>query len=387
MLQNQKCNSRGCRIILISIASFYFLHYATLGTMIPFAGYFFKERGFTGTEIGILLGILPMNRFLFTSLWTDIYTSSKSKTLFISLTLAVSTASLTMLLFFNSFIMTAVLLFSFSLLRVGVVPVIDNTAMNFGDKYGVSYGRLRLFGSIGFIFAVLFTGYLLDNSDMDSLLYVLFLCGMSSLIPLYFIDLKSWSPKTKQKTGDIFTKDFKLVVASLIVYMASFSFHGNFFNVKIDEAGLSQTQAGYMWSIGVTLEVIFMFSSALLFRHFSARNLTALSMGIAALRALMIALSNDFYILLAASSLHGFAFGTFHIGLLTYIRKIMTKDKQLKAQSLYSGLGFGMGFILGSIASGIIYDHMGVDSVFYVSSLLSLGAGAVILMATNDSKN
>jgi PPP family 3-phenylpropionic acid transporter len=377
---------RNRRKIFAGLTSFYFLHFATLGTVFPYTGFFLKSRHFSGTEIGILLALFPVVKFLATSRWTDIYTASPNKTLFVKTAVSGSALSVLPLFYFHGFAATAVCLTLFGLFRVGIIPVIDNAGMAYGEKTGTQYGHMRLFGSIGFICSSVVSGVMIDRFGPDSFIIMFTSLGLLCSIPVGLIKLSDWSVTSKNKITLLYDKNLVLITLMLIIYLSTNAFHSNFFNLKVDEIGAGQGAAGLMWSAGVLAEIVMMFLAGSILKKVNAKRLMIFSALMAVLRYWLTAEATSETVLFLANSLHGFTYGAFHVAVLTYFRRTLSPETQLKMQSIYSGLGFGLGSVIGSFLSGVVYDVGGTSFVF-ISAAAAAAVSLVPLIYVKSDKH
>lgn len=375
---------KGQRVTHAGLISFYFLHFATLGALVPYAGYFFKSGKFSGTEIGILLAIFPIVKFVVTSLWTATYEKAKAKTVFVSCAIALSSVSLLPMYFFDQFFIAALSLCSFAVFGVGTIPVIESASMKFSEVTGTPYGRMRLYGSLGFIVSALFVGYCVDNFGAGSFIFAFTVLGLLNVIPIAFIRLEEWT-RTKAKPGPLrFDFNTTAMTVMLVMFLSTSMFHSNFFNIRVSEAGGTQALAGYMWASGVLCEVVIFYFMDNLMRRFTAKQLMLGSIGLTVVRYSVTAFSTGLPILFVANLLHGVTYAGFHVAALSYFRRVLGADMQLKAQSLYSGLGFGLGSVLGSFLSGIFYDLSGSNGVFYTAALVCMFSIIPLMLMKSD---
>jgi PPP family 3-phenylpropionic acid transporter len=356
-------------MIRAGLITFYFLHFSTLGSMFPYAGYFFKSRNFSGTEIGILLAVFPVMKFLATSLWTEIYSRQTWKTSFVRLAAALSSLSLLPLFFLESFSAAFICLILFAFFRVGIIPVIENAA---------------LFGSIGFTISAVVSGFVIDRFGASAFIIQFTLLGLLCTVPVGMMRLEHWSKLHKKAKAILLDRNTVLMTIMLIAYLSSNAFHGNFFNIKVSEVGGSQTLAGYMWAAGVMCEVLLLYFTDSVLKTYSAKQVMLFSVFMSVIRYILTAFSPSLTILFIANMFHGFSYGSFHVAALTYFRRVFGADKQLKAQSIYSGLGFGLGSVGGSFISGVAYDLSGSTGVFAATAAVcAVSMVPLILMKTD----
>ncbi|GEM_PF-1466590 len=359
---------------------FYFMNFASLGVIMPYLALFFKENGFSGVQIGIVLALVPLCKFIFTSKWTKLFGASSKPHFFAASSVLLANIALYFLVLFPTFFTAAIIVLVFSALRVGLLPAVDHCSMEFFTKSGIEYGKMRMFGSIGFIASTVVMGKIVDIWGVDSIVIAASVLGCISAVPLFFLQLGDGFGKNGSKKGsEAFPAFFYFILVAVIFYFASFKFFGSFFNIKINEAGYSQFHAGAIWGFGILCEVFVMFYAGSIFKKYKAVNVLILSMFLGAIRLFVVAFSANLVILYAINLLHGFAFGAYHLSVLRLIQQRLSENIRLKAQSRYSEMSFGLGAILGSLISGVIYDMFGVKWIFVVGGVLA-GISALIVL-------
>ena len=131
----------------------------------------------------------------------------------------------------------------------------------------------------------------------------------------------------------------------------------------------------YLWSFGVIAEV-FMFGFQKFIIKFQLSNLISFSILITAIRWLLYFLfPTNLTILFIASSFHAFSFALLHTASIAYINENY-KNKAL-SQQFYVGIAFGLGALIGSLISGIVYG----DYLFLYAFFIALMAFFVSLFS------
>lgn len=364
------------------LSLFYFFHFGTLGIFLPFIPIYLKYSNFNGKEIGLFLAIIPIIKFFFTNLWVNFFNNLKYKNIFFTAAVIVSNFSV-ILLIKGGYLFTALCFIIYSATRVGVLPVVDHIVNEFSRTSNIEYGRLRLSGSVGFIFFTALSGWLVDNVSLNSLLLFHMLAGALAAISGKFINFHT-SIQFRKKFAKIkLSSNFKIVIFVCILHNISMIGFYNFFNIKISTLGSGQTLAGIIWSIGIVAEIFLMFYSRSLFKVFNPVNMLIFSIFTGGLRSIVIGVSGSSALLLSINVLHGFAFGTFHLSILRYIREYLEDETRLKAQSIYSAYTYGFATISGSIISGYLYDKFGVNNMFISLSFFNFAAIATLLLYRN----
>ncbi len=358
---------------------FYFFSFCTLGVFFPYTPFYLKMNGFTGVEIGILLALVPLNKIIATNIWTNLFVKSKYKSFFVILMIILSNVSLVFMWKYpTSFWAAIVSIYFFSLFRSGVLPLMDAATMEHTISSKVSYGQIRMMGSIGFIVGAIFTGKLIDTVDISFFIPSVLIIGTGVILPLFMIDFKKFNYKKNTASITSFDKNFYILILGVTVYFMAFSFNNNFINIKISESGLSQLTAGSMWSAGVLLEIVIMFFSGKFMFKASSTFWMQIAIFTGFFRWLLIGLYSGKNILYFACTLHGISFGLFHLAMMQYINETVSEEKRLKAQGIYAASAYGLGSILGSFFSGIIYDYSDVNTTFLTASAISLFSMIII---------
>jgi len=84
-----------------------------------------------------------------------------------------------------------------------------------------------------------------------------------------------------------------------------------------------------------------------------------LSAGTAAIRWAVTAISTDPYALCLIEPLHGLTFALLHLACMRVIAVVVPLRLSATAQSLYGTVGVGAAVALMSLASGLLYQHLG----------------------------
>jgi len=371
-------SNTGIQAVFFSL--FYFLNFASLGVFMPYLALFFKKNGFSGFQIGLILALVPLCKFVFTSKWTKLFGSSSMPRLFAASSVFLANIALYFLVLFPTFFTAALIVIVFSVLRVGLLPAVDHCSMEFFKKSGIEYGKMRMFGSIGFIASTVIMGKIVDILGVDSIVVAASVLGCLSAVPLIFLQLSNGFGKKHRKKGtEVFPTFFYFILVAVIFYFVSFSFFGNFFNIKIDETGFSQFHAGAIWGFGILCEVFVMYYAGNIFHRYKAVNVLIVSMFLGGVRLFVVAFTGDLVVLYLINLLHGFAFGGYHLAVLRLIQQKLPENLRLKAQSKYSEMSFGLGAILGSVFSGTIYDIFGVNWIFIIGGFLAVISAFIVL--------
>jgi len=172
-------------MLLTKLSTFYFFYFALLGVMAPYLGLFLESEGFSAKEIGLLTGLLMATKVLAPNVWSAL-AHHRQKGLSL-VRFGAFVTLLTYLGFFiaDSFWQYAAMIFLFSFFWNAVLPQFEVVTLHNLKPKTERYSQVRLWGSIGFIVAVIGLGWWFDKFGIQqfpfALLIIISLIFISSL--------------------------------------------------------------------------------------------------------------------------------------------------------------------------------------------------------------
>jgi len=252
------------------------------------------------------------------------------------------------------------------------LPLIEATTLSYLGEGTARYGRIRVWGSVGFICAVTGIGYMLDALDIASLLWAVlgFKLGIvifSRQIPEAVITVHS---SGRESVRQIFGRPEVLAFFAACMLMALA--HGpyyTFYSIYLVEHGYSKSVVGWLWATGVICEIGVFFLMPQLMHRFRLKQVMAFSFGCAVARFLMIGWGVESPpVVLAAQILHAATYGAHHATAMLLVHHYFRGRNQAKGQALYTSLTFGLGGTLGGLFSGYAWERLGPGLTFTVSA-------------------
>ena len=335
--------------ILLSI--FYYFYFSVVGVYIIFVPKVLSDIGYSAIDIGLILGASPLVRFVLPFLFMGgLKLSSKI------FNFALVIMSLSAISFYFSVHDFYRLLLSNIFLGVGlslILPYIEVISLQVMGKE--RYGKIRLFGSIGFIFIALLLVNFLSES-IQALNALLSLTLITAVVAFVVVRLKDreYVEKTQAQENDIhLLADYKLWGGLILMQMSFGSFY-NFFTIYATDNGIKLDMTIYLWSFGVLFEIMMFFFQAKLL----GKNLLTIlkfTTFVTAFRwFLVFAFADSLGVLFFTQSLHALSFALFHSAAISYLHHLY-KNKTL-AQQFFSGITYGFGGLSGAVIAGYIYE-------------------------------
>lgn len=363
------------------LSGFYFFYFAFIGAMAPYWGLYLKSLGFAAIEIGVLMSLLQVMRILAPNVWGHLADRSGRRVAI------VQTAALACLIAYlgvfvdQSFWWLFAVMSLISFFWSAPLPLVEATTLTHLGERSDHYGRIRLWGSIGFILVVLGLGAALDHYPTGIVPWVV----LALLIGIWFssrlIPEAMLSPTEPGHTpmGQVLRRPavWALLIAALLMVAAHGPYY-TFFTIHLVEAGYSKTFAGWMWALGVICEIgVFLLLPRLL-NQVRVETVLLLTLIAACLRFLLLAWWVEVVpLLLFAQALHALTFGAYHAAAMALVHRHFRGRVQARGQALYNSLAYGVGGTFGSLYAGAAWDALGASWTFSLGALCALLASVI----------
>ena len=342
----------------------------------PYWSLYLKSLHFNAIEIAILISIQPVMRMIAPTIWGWFADRSGNRLLVIRIAAALSVVCYLGVFattrFWGMFTVLSLLGFFWS----ASMPLVEATTLTYLGKNSAHYGRIRSWGSIGFIVAVLGLGYALDYMAIVWLLWVGVVMEIGILLFAYLI------PATEvvaHHTDQQPVKKILLQPRVIALFSACFLMsvtHGpyyTFFSIYLVDHGYSKGAVGGLWALGVISEIGVFFIMPWLARRFGYTRILLISFSAAIIRFLLIGWGVDFLLLLLiAQVLHAATFGAYHAASVGLVHEFFQGRHQSKGQALFGSLTYGAGGMVGGLLSGPIWQHYGASVLYSCSSVVAL---------------
>ncbi len=376
------------------LGGFYFFYYAIVGTFMPYWNLYLQHEGFNYQEIGILSSIAIITRFVAPFIWGWIADKSGKRMLLVRIATWVE-ACIWFAIFIipNSFQSVALLMLIFSFFQNAILAQFEGVTLFWlAEKRAELYGKVRKWGSIGFIVGVFAIGALLEVISI-TLLPILLLCiSFLAFLWSFSIQEPKHAPRSQMRLQPLWPVLKRPIVAAffaiefiLLFSQAPFySFYSNY----LQEIGFSTTQIGALWATGVLAEIVmFAVAQKLFFSQFSWRTLVIYCLVLTSLRWLLVGvLGANFAGQLFAQCLHAFSFGLFHLIAMKVIFQNFSAEQQGRAQALYSTM-WGLGVALGSLLAGHYWQIVSGATIFLCASAVVLLGLILVVWLPNQVEN
>jgi PPP family 3-phenylpropionic acid transporter len=367
------------KLLYLKLSSFYLFYFAYLGAFAPFFALYLKSEGMSAVEIGVLMASPQFTRIVAPHLWGWLADRGGHRLRIVRLSGLAGTLVFAAVFWSHSFAALFAVLLGMTFFWSAALPLIEATTLShLGEELG-RYGRIRVWGSVGFILAVVGVGYLLDRLPPSALLWVILTLMAGMLLQAMLLNDRPVEPHPGDHVPVWHIVRQPAVIAIIVASACLAAAHGpyyTFYTIHLVNHGYTKALAGWLWALGVVCEIgIFVWMSRL-YRAFSLRTILIASALLAALRFVMIGWgAESLTVLLLAQTLHAASFGAFHAAAIGVIHKLFRGRHQARGQAIYGSLAYGIGGAIGGLASGYAWSGLGPTWTF------TLGAGCALLAA------
>ncbi|WP_153112066.1 MFS transporter [Propionivibrio limicola] len=358
------------------LSGYYFFYFAFVGAFSPYFGLYLKSLSFSAWDISVLMTQMQLMRLFGPYLWGLLVDRVGHRVPIIRLTGVITLAVFSIFFMSRDFSAFLLAMALFSFFWVAALPLIETLTFDHLRENASRYSQVRLWGSIGFIVAVMGTGALLDQLGVPSLLGAIVVtlggivcCGM--LVPEappkqgYEVHPPVGQILRQPRVRALLGASFSMSAAHGALYI--------FYSIYLSEHGYSKLMAGSLWSLGVLAEIGVFLAMSRVMRRFSMRRILLASFGAAVLRFVLIGYGvESLPVLVLAQLMHGLTFGSHHAASIAAVNTWFPGNTRSRGQALYSSLSFGAGGLVGGLAAGWAWDHCGSEVAFALGSVFGL---------------
>jgi PPP family 3-phenylpropionic acid transporter len=366
-----------------ALSASYFAH---IGFFNPYLPLWLKSQGLAIVTISLLASLQSFTRLFAPYAWGALsdHTGERVKLLRISAGVAL-VASTGLWVQGNDWWIALVLLLLFahtsSMMGLTEAAMAHLVAGDWGR-----YGRVRLWGSAGFMVTVFAAGASFERWGMGSF------PAWAAVTLAGVLASTFWLPNAKEAPhlGGQGAREPILPVlaqpavrwffASLFFHvMAHFAIYG-FYSLYLDSLGYSKATIGALWAVSVVVEIAWFYAQGRLIRRWRIEHwLVICGIATVARMALIAAFGGWLAALFAAQLLHALTFATHHTCCIAMVTRHFPGRLRGRGQALFTVAGYGFGGVLGVLAGGALAARWGFPLMFGAAALLGLLATACAL--------
>jgi PPP family 3-phenylpropionic acid transporter len=363
------------------LSGFYFFYFAFVGAMSPFWGLYLQSLAFNAFEIGVLMSLLQVMRIFAPNIWGHIADRTGRRTTIVQIAALGSVLAFTGVFAGSGFWWLFLVMAALSFFWSASLPLVEAMTLSHLGEHTSAYGRIRLWGSVGFILMVVGLGYAFDQVAISWLPWavlavMLGIAAFARVIPE--AEILSHASDHHSVWDIVKRPEVASLLAACLLMAVTHGPYYTFYSIYLVDHGYDKSTVGWLWALGVLCEIGIFLIIPRLSARVSSRQLILASFALAVLRFLMIAWGvESAWVVWGAQTLHAFTFGTYHAAAVALIHQHFRGRHQARGQALYTSLSYGVGGTIGGLASGVTWGTLGPAWTFSLAAASAALAWAV----------
>ncbi len=370
-----------------------------LGLFFPYFSLYLRENAaLSGVQVGIVLAMLPLVGTLAQPLWGQLAdrTGARSRVLvLLGLGAASGYLALGFAHGFTALVLATLLLACFS---TAVVPTAMSTtfALARGDRVH-AFGRMRVWGTIGFLALVVAFPRFLDwfqaarglapgaTGPSEPGLEVMFpitaaliACGAFFALALpHGGEMNLRAPRRDWRRLLRHRPFVRVLVFTLLAYLC---LQGpmSIFPIYVRSLGGTLDSVSEMWILMLALEIPLVAFSGRSLARFGPRGLLAIGAIAGGVRWTACGLIDDLALIYPFQLLHGVVVAGLVIGGPLYVESVVPERLRSTGQGVLAMVGVSLGAVASHLASGWLLEHVGPRAPYLAGGIGSLALAALI---------
>lgn len=358
-----------------------FCFHATNTIILSYLPLYLEYKSLTATEIGWVLAVGPLASIFAQPFWG--YLSDKHKTVKVMIQICLVGLLISSILFFQMNTLLAIILmgavFYFFTSPIGALG--DSLAQRRSEDLGISFGTIRMWGSIGFATSSLIIGEVLTRVGIQYMIWPYLLFGTVALIvSTRLVDVKVDSDPIKIKdVRKIFqNKSFVYFLVLMLFLTITHRASDSYIGLYIVELGGSERFVGISWFVGVLSEAAVFAFAGLWFRKLHPFVFVIIAGALYSIRWFLYSAMTDPIYIIFLQVLHGLTFGIFYLAAFSYISRLIPKLLQSTGHLIFFATFFGVSGIVGSLVGGAVIDVASGSTLYFIMGITAT-VGTILL--------
>jgi PPP family 3-phenylpropionic acid transporter len=362
----------------------YFFYYSATASLLPFLVIYYESLGLSGYQIGFLAGTMPLIALFSAPFWGGLADATqKHKRL---LLLAMSTSIVLAFVLSNAsaflFLIPLVVLLAFFI--APIMPIVDNSVMDRLADHKDQYGKLRLWGAIGWGVAAPVVGWLIEQRDLSWAFYGYMILMSAGLLVAWKLNVSQAGIGSKFWVGLrslLSNPSWTLFLFTVFVFGIGTSVIHSFLFLYLNNLEASKTLMGLSLMVATISELPILYFSDRLLNRFGATRMIIFSVSFLVLRLFAYSFIRIPLLVLIIQLLHGPTYSMMWVSGVSYAAKNASHGMGATAQGLFSGVLFGLSAAVGAFVGGFLYENIGPVAMFRLIGFFVLMGIVLFLLA------
>jgi MFS transporter, PPP family, 3-phenylpropionic acid transporter len=365
-------------------STYYFLFYGAFSVMLPFMAIFYKAQGLTGGQIGLLAAISPIISFFGAPLWTGAADASHRHKLITLVSILGVVVTAFIIPGIASFGGLLLMISLYAFLGAPTASLVDSAVLTMLGDHKERYGRIRLWGTIGYGVIAPFAGNLIGRLGLKWAFWgyaILMLGGFLIVTQIPFRQSRSEGSFRGGMRELLANRPWMLFLVMVFIAGIGNATINNYLFVYMQSLGASNTLMGFALTASTLSEIPAMFFSDRLLRRFGARGMLIIAMTTIGLRLICYSLTTQPWVVLLIQLCHGLTFAAIYTAGVYYADLVAPPGMKATTQGMFSGTLMGFGSAAGGLLGGLLLDSFTPGGMYgFIGTLVLVGLITFLLV-------
>ncbi|WP_245947445.1 MFS transporter [Bacillus taeanensis] len=360
-----------------------FFHIGGKATILPFLPLFLHIKGFSSVEIGTVMGVAPLISIAaqpIIGFISDKYKTVKRILIFLYFGVIASSFGV---FFHDSFLVVflSFLLFHFALSPC--TPLIDSMSLKSLGANKHEYGKIRLWGSLGFFFIAFVSSPILQSIGIERLFFPFLVTILLTLIVLSFLRDQDTSsaPVNLKSIGEILkNRLFMSFLLLCLLVLIPHRINDMMIVLHLESLGATTFWIGLAWSLAALSEVPVFYYLAKKIKAFDELFLLSIVAALYTIRWLLYGFISSPSIVTFLQVSQGITFGLFWLIAMQMAVRTVPDHLRSTGQALLTSICFGVGGAIGGTGGGWTLDHLGSQTLYQLMAGMTFAASVLIFL-------
>ena len=378
-----------------SLSAAMLLQFAVGGALLPFVSLIFRDRGLSIQQISIIFSAASATVLIVPFFWgmlADRYLALDR--LFVLLNL-IAAVALLLFSFQHAFPGLLVTYLMYFVCCNPSLSLVNALAFHHLHDPPNQFGKLRAWGSIGWILPFLPISLWVGRSNVVNLNVAIYLAIAASVAMAALAFWLPHTPPTHSHEATLYKRalrellrngNFLVLLAATFLVSGSFTLLAFYSPPLLEDLGVPRAWIGPVQAIGVLFEVLLFQLQPALTRRWTYMGVILAGCIALVVRHLLFATVTNTWVLSFSYLLAGAVIVFFNMGVSVLTNALVGREIRATAQTLLSLCGQGLGSMCCNAAAGALSAHYGgrLEPIFWFAA--ALGLIAALLIASRGHK-
>lgn len=368
---------------------FFGLSYGAIGILLPYLALHLTALEFSGGQIGLLLGIIPLTAFLAQPFWgliSDVFHLRKATLTFCCFGVALATLAFGATTDFRLLLLVTIV---YAFLNGAINPLANAVTLDYVEQSEgqVAYGSLRLWGSIGFAITSFLVGAWIIERELWLIFPLYSACMFAmGLVALSLPDSQSQGKADWREWVALLREEqnLGLFLFGALLLGATLGIVNNYLVVYLDDIRAAGWVIGAAMAISALAEVPLMANVPAFIERWGLRLVFIGGLLALPLRWFLYLFIEEPLLVLPTQVLHSIAMMSLLVVGVVYMDQQLARKWRASGQALYAAALYGFGPSMGLLAAGQLYEQGGIKPVWLMSLGIALVGTAILNTAVRS---